>query len=65
MRKEYLGIKLTEEEERALIHVAESKGLNKSTFARSVIRAELISLGAIRITNPQPQHHEAMQGVCA
>jgi hypothetical protein len=37
--------------------------LNKSTFARSIIRAELISLGAITVNNPAPQHHEAVQGV--
>jgi hypothetical protein len=63
MRTEYLGIKLTEEEEAALVSVAHRNGVPKSIFARSIIRAELISLGAITVNNPAPQHHEAVKVV--
>lgn len=54
-RKIFLGIKLNEDELNALELIAEREGQYKSSFARQIIRKELIKMGAITITNPAPQ----------
>ena len=52
---QYLGIKLSPDEEKAIIQLADSEGMPKSIYARRILRAQLISLGAITIHNPMPQ----------
>jgi hypothetical protein len=54
----FLGIKLSDEENRALQNIAKNKGFQKSSYARSVLREHLIHLGAIMIYNPAPQGSE-------
>ncbi|WKZ34863.1 MAG: hypothetical protein QY332_14685 [Anaerolineales bacterium] len=63
VRPMFLGIKLSKEENRALLTVAENDGLQKSAYARRILRAHLISLGAITVTNPAPQADEVTQGI--
>lgn len=51
-----LGIRISKEESRALIAQAKREGLPKSLYARRILRAQLISQGAITIQNPAPQN---------
>jgi hypothetical protein len=58
MRPNFLGIKLSDEENRALLALAGNDGLPKSAYARRVLRAHLLHEGAITIHNPAPQAEE-------
>ena len=53
-RPHFLGIKLSREEELALLNLAEREGTGKSSLARRIIRLELLKLGELPIHNPAP-----------
>ncbi|MDX9690751.1 MAG: hypothetical protein RBT70_09910 [Alphaproteobacteria bacterium] len=57
-RPMYLGIKLSKEENRAIVNLAKREGLPKSLYARQILRAQLIAQGAITVHNPAPQAEE-------
>lgn len=54
-RPEYIGIKLSKEENQAIIRLANRKGLTKSSYARSLLIDQLIAQGAMTVYNPAPQ----------
>lgn len=54
----YLGIKLTKAENKALLNIARREGISKSSYARHILRAQLIDLGALTFTDPAPQVDE-------
>jgi hypothetical protein len=58
LRPMYLGIKLSKEENKAIIALARSEGLPKSLYARRILRSQLIAQGAITIRNPAPGNEE-------
>lgn len=58
-RPMYLGIKLSKEENRAILALARREGLPKSLYARQILRSQLIAQGAITINNPIPQQEIA------
>lgn len=62
MRTAYIGIRLTQQEKRALIAMSKVEGLCESSYARRILRAQLIAQGAIKITNPAPQGNQITQG---
>ncbi|MBI5950183.1 MAG: hypothetical protein HY865_00885 [Chloroflexi bacterium] len=52
-RREYLGIKMSKEENQAIIRLAKHKGLDKSTLARSILVEYMTAKGALVYkTNP-------------
>lgn len=55
MRNRFLGIKLSDEENFALLNLAEREGINKSLCARRLLRLELIKQGQLPIHNPAPE----------
>ena len=57
-RTEYLGIKLSKEENKAIIRMARREGLPKSLYARQILRAQLTAQGALTIYNPAPQSND-------
>lgn len=59
-RDQYLGVKLTKGEDRALIQAARRKGLTKSSFARNILIEHLTAQGVL-VYNPAPVVEESAQ----
>lgn len=59
--KNMLGVRLNDEENNLLLALAESMGIQKSTYARIILREHLIQSGVL-ITNPSPQVEQITQG---
>ena len=55
---EFLGVKLSDEENKALTRIAQNNGIQKSSYARHILRMHLIQVGEITITNPAAQGSE-------
>ncbi|MBX3036759.1 MAG: hypothetical protein KF758_07585 [Anaerolineales bacterium] len=56
-----LGVRLNDEENEFLLALAESKGIQKSVYARSILREHFIKSGLV-ITNPAPEFEQLSQG---